>query len=342
LSADPLRITTVCSAHGFGHATRQLAIASELHRRGAEISVLSTMPPFKAARLAPGVGARSWEADVGVVQVDALREDVPATRRRLTEVCSEERIDRLAGQIAGSDLVVADVPPTALEAARRVGVPAVAVGNFDWAWIYRQIPELADWAERFAAWQRPHPAISLEPGPGMEGFDRVQPAGIVGFTASAPAPLPRPAVLVGFGGWGFGGLAEILPELPGVTWVSEDPDVVRERADAVALPDAPYPAIVAGADAVVTKPGYGIIAEALLAGTRLVWFPRPTFPETPFLEEVLVARGDRPVQTGDGSVEARRAGVALAVAEALAAPPPSDRPSSAVGEVAETIMAMVG
>jgi hypothetical protein len=338
LSAERLRITTVCSAHGFGHVTRQLAIAAQLRDRGAEVSVLSAMPQFLAARLAPGIGSRRWEADVGFIQRDAFREDVTATRERLAEVCSERRIDELAAQLAGADLVVADVPATALEAARRIGVPAVAVGNFDWAWVYRHTPELADWAERFAAWQAPHPAVSLEPGPGMSGFAEVRSAGMVALQADAPAEVPHPAVLVSFGRWGFAGLARSLPRLPGVTWITDDAEALEQRDDCVWPSGVPYPALVAGADVVVTKPGYGIVAEIVLARTRAAWFPRGEFPESRYLEEVLERRGDPAVDAGDGSIEDLRAGIGSAVTQALAAPPPPPAPPSAAAEVAGLLL----
>ena len=134
--AEAPRIAIVCSAHGFGHAARQLAVAAALRRRKAEPVVFTSMPQLMAARLAPGVGIRSWEGDVGFVQSSLTTEDVPATAARLGALCAGERIDEVATALSSFDVVVADVPAIALEAARRAGRPAVAVGNFDWAWAY--------------------------------------------------------------------------------------------------------------------------------------------------------------------------------------------------------------
>jgi L-arabinokinase len=44
-----------------------------------------------------------------------------------------------------------------------------------------------------------------------------------------------------------------------------------------------YQDLVGGVDAVVTKPGYGIVTDAIGAGTRLVYTDRGDFPEYPIL-----------------------------------------------------------
>ncbi len=333
---EPARIAIVCSGHGYGHATRQLAVAAQLKARGAEPTVFSTMPPLLAARLVPGVSAAHLEADVGFVQADTTTEDVPATAARLEELCSEERITALSDRLAPFDLIVADVAAPVLEAARRVGLPAVAVGSFDWAWIYRHYEGLEHWEERFTAWQAPHPAISLWPGPGMFGFRSVATAGLVGLQDS-PAPLPERSVLVSFGRWGLDRLAEILPEIEGVTWITDD-DTARSRSDGMWLPDATYPSLVAGSAVVLTKPGYGIVAESLLAGTRLAWIPRGRFPETPSLEAVLEARGDPRIDVGDGGVAALRSGIDAAVRAAIDAPAPAGHERSDAARVAALVL----
>jgi hypothetical protein len=101
-------------------------------------------------------------------------------------------------------------------------------------------------------------------------------------------------VLVSFGGLGLDGLDARLPRIDGVTWLLAAPMPRLDRPDCAFVEGVPYPALVAGADAVLTKPGYGIFAEAALAGTPVVWVPRGAFPEAPFLEAAMRARGDEP------------------------------------------------
>jgi L-arabinokinase len=237
-----------------------------------------------------------------------LQVDFERTHALLEQRCSEDAVDRLAQQFAESDLtgVIADAPPTALEAARRAGLPAVAVANFDWAWIYGHFGHLHGWADRFRAWQNPHDALALWPGPPLTGFRRVTPGPLVG-RCSPPFQFPEKMpgnyrhVLVGFGGFGLADLDKRLPHIPGVRWVLAAPMSPLDRPDCLWIDKVPYPALVAGADAVLTKPGYGILAEAFLAGTPLAWFPRGDWPESKYLAAPMHERGD--VQVGE-SVQA--------------------------------------
>jgi len=287
-----MKLGIVASAHGFGHLTRQLALGRALSARGVARTYFTHAPAHVVHSTDPSARLVPWTADVGIAQRDGLTEDLSATRARLGEIVTDRRIDALAAQLADVDFVLVDAAPPALEACRRARRPCLAIGNFDWAWIYRHYPALSDWAEQYAAWQAPHDAISLWPGPGMTGFRSVRSVGLVGRRAPAQ-PLPEGSVLVSFGGFGLHDLDARLPRLPGVTWVMAPPMPRLSRPDVHYVDGVPYPSLVAGADVVLTKPGYGIFAEASLSGTRIGWWPRGAFPEAPFLEQALRDRGDR-------------------------------------------------
>lgn len=288
-----MRLAVLCSAHGFGHVTRQLALAGHFQAAGVEVVFFSAAPRSILDESLPGVSLRPVAIDVGIRQRDSLTEDIPGTLRRLSQRCAAPAIDALADSLRGFDRVIVDVAPAGLEAARRAGVPALAVGNFSWPWIYERYRPLRGWADRLRAWQRRHPAISLWPGPGLlEGdFASVTPGGLVGRSAK-PHPLPSGAVLVSFGGLGLDALDATLPRIDGVTWVLAPPMAPLDRPDCLCVRGVPYPALVAGAEVVLTKPGYGIFAEAALGRTRLLWVDRGAFPEAPFMTAAMAARGD--------------------------------------------------
>ncbi len=295
------RVAVLVTAHGFGHLTRQLAIGAALRDQGIEPVFYTAAPRLVLAGTLADPDHVTWAIDVGLAQPDSLRVDLARTQALLAERCSDPAVDRLAAHLAGQDLmgVIADAPPPGLEAARRAGLPAVAVANFDWAWIYDHFPALAPWAARFRAWQAPHQALHLWPGPGLTGFQGVTEGPLVGRRRPAHVfPDTHRHVLVSFGGLGLADLDRRLPQLPGVRWVLAPPMAPLERPDVFWVRDVPYPALVAGVDAVLTKPGYGILAEAMLAGTPLAWLPRQDWPETPFLAEPMAARGDVKVTGG--------------------------------------------
>jgi L-arabinokinase len=113
----------------------------------------------------------------------------------------------------------------------------------------------------------------------------------------------RPAVLFSFGGFGFGAPRpdEALAPLHRRFRVLDEPDVGRDRLRALGLT---YRDVVEAVDVVVTKPGYGIVTDAIAAGTRLVYTERGDFPEYP----VLVAEMPRYLPVAYVSGEDLRAG----------------------------------
>ena len=333
-----MHVALVCSAHGLGHVARQLALGKALWEEGATVTVVTAAPPAFVAEGLPEATLLSWTVDVGIAQRDSVTEDLDETRRRLDRIASDAEIDRLSAALCGFDRVVVDTAPSALEAARRAGVPVLAVGNFDWAWTYEAYPELADWAARFRTWQAPHTGLSLSPGPGLTGFARTEQFGPLGRIAPAHRLPPR-SVLVSFGGFGLDELDTLLPVVPGVTWIAAAPTPLPERRDCRVIEGIPYPALVAGADVVFTKPGYGILVEAMLGGTRLVWVDRGAFPEAAHLAKAMTGRGDRRVPARPSDRALFRRTLADTVRARLDDPRPARIAGSSARALAQRVMA---
>ena len=144
------------SGHGFGHASRQIEVINALFARRPDVRVEARTwaPRWLFDLTAKGrVDYRQVECDVGVVQVDSLIPDVPATIARAAAFYGDRFADRVDAETralrsAAPDLIVGDVPPLAFAVAASLGVPAVAIANFTWDWIY------ADYADVLgdAAW----------------------------------------------------------------------------------------------------------------------------------------------------------------------------------------------
>ncbi len=196
-------------------------------------------------------------------------------------------------------MVVGDIPPVAFGAAARLGVPSIAVGNFDWAGIYAAYaakdPAFTPWAQLAARWQNlATVAVHLTPGPPLTGFDAARPveAGVLvrrkpvhteGIREHLGVPSGHRAVLASFGGFGLDDAGRRLPVLPGITWILAAPMADLGRPDTRFARDVPYTALLAACDAVFTKPGYGIVTEAAWHRTRLLYTDRGDFPEYPYL-----------------------------------------------------------
>ena len=284
-----MRIAICPSAHGFGHTTRQLALGKALLRRGFQVHFFSHIPHFVSSYL-PDAGVSEAFLDVGLAQPDPVSIDVPKTKELLLERFSDAKINRLGDVLNTFDLVIADVPPSVLEACQRSNTPCVAVTNFDWSWTYRHFPELSQWQQTIARWQQPHLALHIAPGPPLSDFSQVIPV----------APLARPyesfsfpqkRILLAFGGFESQKLIESLPQIDGFRYLLTPPNRPCDREDIDFCDNIPYQKLISGCWAILGKPGYGLITEAAQSGTPLFLIPRTIFPESSYLRPFSLQHG---------------------------------------------------
>jgi L-arabinokinase len=292
------------SGHGFGHSTRTAEVLAELRRAkpGLTIQIATSAPAFLFDGL--DVPVRPLACDVGLVQRGPLVIDEDATAAACAAF--EARWPGLvAGEArwlreSGARLVLGDIPPLAFAAAQEAGVPSVALGNFSWDWIHRELargrPAMMTAAEAAArAYGTAGLLLELPFAGDLRAFPRRERIPMIARRSSvsraqARAALglqaDRPAVLFSFGGFGLGTARPeaAIEELRRRFQLVDEPDVARERLRSLGLD---YRDVVEAVDVVVTKPGYGIVTDAIAAGTRLVYTDRGDFPEYPILVEEM-------------------------------------------------------
>jgi L-arabinokinase len=306
------------SGHAFGHASRCIEVINALLAAdpAVEIAVCTSAARWLFDVTVRGrIEFRELVCDTGVAQRDSLNLD---ERRTIQEAARFTAA--LAGVAAeeaaflrqrGATTVVGDIPPLAFEAARVAGLPAVAIGNFTWDWIYAGYREaVADWPDLVPGIRRAYGNASLALRlPMWGGFERWgSPIVDVPFVArhstraagdvrrAIGVPRGHRMVLASFGGLGISGLPlEPLGRLEGWSVVTTayaleavgpaPPGVLVLDDAAVYGSGLRYEDLVRAADVVVTKPGYGIIAESLANDAAIVYTDRGRFIEY----DVLVA-----------------------------------------------------
>jgi L-arabinokinase len=279
------------SGHGFGHVSRQIEL---MHALRAERPDVRLVVRTAAARwlfdttAPPGTELHPAEVDTGLVQIDSLNLDEEATARAAARFYADfdAHVAREANFLRAehANLVVADVPPLAFPAAERAGVPSVAVANFTWDWIYnayeafpRTAPHAIPTIRR--AYATATETLRLPMHGGFETMPAIREVPLVARRSRRdPADTrralgvdgSRPLVLVSFGGYGL-----TLPL-----------DELRRAGDlAIVAPEREPPAglryedLVAAADVVVSKPGYGIVSECIANQTALLYTSRGRFAE---------------------------------------------------------------
>lgn len=300
-------ILAYVSGHGFGHAVRVCEVLRALRACRGDVRVVVRSPLarwFFDLNLGGEIVHGACRLDVGVVQPDSLTADLDATLRECAVVDADaERLvvaEVEAVALYRPALVLADIPALAFPIAQRLGVPGVAMTNFSWDWIYadyaRDLPAFVPLVERLRdAYRRATLLLRLPLHGDLSVFPNRRDIPLVARRASLPAAVVRerlglPAeervVLLSFGGIGLA-----LPEAPrlrGVTFVSTGGAAVGGEAPPGCRPlpraelarvGVRYEDLVGAADAVLTKPGYGIVAECIANATPIVYTPRGRFAE---------------------------------------------------------------
>jgi UDP:flavonoid glycosyltransferase YjiC (YdhE family) len=290
------------TGHGFGHATRMAAVASSLARQrpGVEISFITTVPEWLfRINLSHAFHLRPRALDVGVIQLDSIRLDPTATLEayaRLLEVqhtAVQEEAEILRRD--GVDLVVADIPPAAFLVAEQAGVPAIGISNFSWDWIYadyvRALPRHAPILEQIRKAYRQADLFLRLPFHGdCEAFMVMQDIPMIARRARRSREEvrhrlglddSRPVILLSFGGFEIHGIdfdrVESLNEYDFLTTQPTPRPLQNVRQ--VSLNGFMYEDLVAQADAVITKPGYGIVSDCLVNRTPVLFTARGQFAE---------------------------------------------------------------
>lgn len=313
------------SGHGFGHASRSIEVINAILARRPEtrIGVRTSAPRWLFDLTVKGkVTYSTLECDTGVVQVDALTLDEADSIRRaaafhsdmVTRAASETRVLRELG----AGLIIGDIPPLAFAVGASAGIPSVGLGNFTWDWIYADYPRV-----RLApsllpairtAYGKASMALRLPMSGGFESFSNVKDIPFIARHAAKKReevcrllklPADKPLVLVSFGGYGLPALeTDALMKFKKYTVVNTaNIPLSRSRKEAAlterkgsyitineeAMYDAGvrYEDLVGAAEAVVTKPGYGIISECIANDTAILHTTRGHFPEYEVLVEEM-------------------------------------------------------
>lgn len=301
-----MTIACYISGHGFGHASRTIEVINALVDRRPDIRVIirSEVAPWLVERtVRAGVRLEAAPTDTGVVQIGSLALDERATVDRARAFMATFPA-RVAAEVEwlrkiGAALLVADLPPLGIAAARAAGIPGIALGNFTWDWIYAGYAGSADLVEAIGAiYAHTTLALRLPMWGGFATMPTVADLPLVARRSARDAtdvrkalglPLEEKLVLTSFGGYGVEGLdVERLRRLPGYrVLLPGDIDEAAMYARGLRYED-----LVRAVDVVVSKPGYGIISECAANETALLYTSRGHFVEY----EVLVAAMPRLVR----------------------------------------------
>jgi hypothetical protein len=310
------RIAYFISPHGYGHAARASAVMMALQARDPDlhIDIFTQVPDwFFEESLAGSFSYHPVLTDIGLVQVNSLVEDMPATLARLAGFLPFDQVlvKGLAAQLnqlqPACRLVICDIAPLGIAVARAAGLPALLVENFTWDWIYQgyesyqaQLNPYIDYLHQQFESADYH--IQTEPVSAPKPVDlTAKPVSrkirMAAGQVRQKLGLPEAArfVLLSMGGvaWDYSFL-EGLEARPDLYFVTADSSrhlagpenlILLQRDSGLFHPD-----LVNACDAIIGKVGYSTLAEAYQAGVPFGYIARPAFRESPVLVDYIEAQ----------------------------------------------------
>jgi hypothetical protein len=344
------------SGHGFGHAARDMAVINALGPRLPDHQiVVRTSAPRRLFDQTVRVPIRflEGEVDTGIVQVDGLHLDEAATITRASAfyrtLPARAAADARLLRDHDARLVISDAPPAGCAAASAAGIPSVVLSNFTWDWIYEAyepdlaaapdlLPTIRDaYAQAAEAWRLPmHGGFATIPRiidvPFVARYARADRTACE-VRSDLSLPLDKPLALVSFGGYGVAGLrladldclddAGIVVTAPARQIESIAGPVLAVGEEDIYSRGLTYVDLIAAVDVVVTKPGYGIIADCLANKTAMLYTSRGRFAEY----DVMVAEMPRFLRCEYLDLDSLLAGRWRdALTRLLRQPPPPEQP----------------
>ncbi|XDD49229.1 sugar kinase [Leptospira sp. WS92.C1] len=318
-----MRITYYVSNHGFGHISRSTEIILYLLRSfpDLEIDLVTTREKFLKTLSLPEedsiflkrLHTRSKSVDVGMLQKDSLSIDIKGTEEELEKFNLQKSYIQIS-EIEScldfeTDLIISDSASLPFMIADKIKIPSLFVGNFTWDFIYAGYQKESALIAQTAVTlyqEYYHATFGLLlpfccPASSLAEQKKI---GLVGRrptldkkSAKDFFQLPHDKInlLFSFGAYGV--------ETSKFDWKKLDTDLYRivlsgtdldfskipenKREGIATFSEIHYPDLVSACDYILTKPGYGILSEAVYAQTPILYTDRGNFPEVPYLHQAL-------------------------------------------------------
>ena len=286
------RLLVALSSHGFGHFGQVAPVLQSLAKQRSDIEVvIKTGLPEKilSARLKIPFRYVNHTADFGMCMSSGLDVKVQESVAKYGELHSnwKENLAAEKNVIAARtpDLVLANIPYLTLAACQDMGIRSIALCSLNWAQIvagyardtdqddsiFQQMLEAYNAANVFL-----NPAPSM-PMPGLHNLKAIGPVALVGtnrrkeINEQYGLSSRQRLVLIAPGGIPTEIPLQLWPHDADIRWITSWKSEV-ERDDVIPFErlGLSFSDLLASVDAVVTKPGYGMVAESVCNGVPVL------------------------------------------------------------------------
>ena len=312
------RINFAISAHGFGHLTQSIAVARALLQSNPDIQ-LRFQCNLPRRVIADRLGNDEFEHDqrsfdIGLIQPDPLQCDLEQTAIAYAGLHANfrDKVNTEGRNLAdwGTDILVADIPYLSIAAAAVAGIESIAIASLSWDRVLASYYDLD--AKGPKSWQADilsayaETSMALLPEPALPGdcFPSTRPIPPIAISGN---PLPqlrgllliadddqRPLIVCSLGGISANNLPLIqMQQDPRFHWLINAEQIPSgdHMHSMASVNDLRYQDILASADGLVSKPGYGTAVEAAVNQLPFVYTSRGNFPDETVIMQWLLDKG---------------------------------------------------
>lgn len=295
-----MHIIADISSHGLGHLSQSCRVLEALHERtdGLQVTFRTMLPDHRIREQYSHPFEKIERViDVGMVMADAVtvlpEESIEAYRQFHLDWERRVKEESLLLQSLNGDLLFSNIGYLGLAAAAQAGIPSYAFCSLNWAEILEGycgakgsvgviLEQIRDSYNRANLFIRPTPYMSMKAlahcrdvGPvGRRGVDRSgELRKQIGVEAGVRIGLVS-----------MGGIATELPVYGwplqrDIHWIVQGVDRAAEGVTPMGSTGLSFIDLLASVYLMLIKPGYGMIVEAAIAGTPILYLPRGDWPE---------------------------------------------------------------
>jgi L-arabinokinase len=304
------KIAYYITAHGYGHGTRSCDILNALRAADPDIPIIvkTDLPvDFMGSRLSNDISLCQGAFDVGLIQKDSIHVDLDASIQEIeqlyareTELIAQERIFMQEENIG---VVVADIPAIPLAAAQQAGLSNIGCANFGWDWIYSDFidhdPRWKIYVDKFRKVYKKTDLLLRQPfAEPMAAFPNQIDLPLLANPGTARRELiadktgadpTKTWVLLSFTTLNLTEDAlQNFAQLKQYELFSVEPlEWPESTVRSISRSDVSFADILASSDAVVTKPGFGIVSECIANNKPIIYSERENFKEYPVLVSAI-------------------------------------------------------
>ena len=320
-----MHILVDISSHGFGHYSQTAPIVNLLGENNPKLKITlrtTLAEDFVRAKIHTPISIIPESLDFGMKMNSAIETDVDASEKAYIEFHKDWRyrldVQKKRIQHLKPDLIFANIPYLSLAAANELGINTIALCSLNWAHIYqgyyhskdlhhKVFNDMLDAYNSALKYLCPEPSM---PMPGLNNKQTIAPIAKLGTNQREELNHlfkldgnEKIALIVP------GGIAteipiETWPEVPGIRWITTWNHAIQRRDiirldDIIQLKDITphnkmnmsFTDILCSSDVIITKPGYGVIAEAICNQKPVLYVRRHDWPEEQNIVDWLQQNG---------------------------------------------------